>query len=107
MMIVQERPELARIPLSDIPDTGSRVLEIAGRRILVCRSAGAIRAMDEMCPHQLLSLEGGRVRGNAIMCPHHGARFSLDDGKSLSPLTPRGLNLFPTHIDGDELVIDL
>ena len=63
--------------------------------------------MDEMCPHQMLSLEGGRVRGTFIMCPHHGARFNLEDGKSLSPLTPNPLKLFPVReVDGD-LEIDL
>lgn len=98
---------MARIPLSDIPDTGSHIVEIAGKRILLCRAPAGIRAMDEICPHQMLSLEGGRVRGNFIMCPHHGARFSLDDGRSLSPLTANGLKLIDTYIDGDELVVDL
>lgn len=98
---------MARIPLSDVPETGSRIMDIEGQRVLICRSALGIKAMDEMCPHQLLSLDGGRVRGNFIMCPHHGARFSLEDGKSLSPLTPNGLKLFPTRVVDDQLEIDL
>lgn len=98
---------MLRIPLSDVPETGSRIIEIDGKRLLLCRSAAGIRVFDEMCPHQLLSLEGARVRGNFIMCPHHGARFSLEDGKSLSTLTPNGLRLFEARIKGDELEIDL
>ncbi|WP_327753853.1 Rieske (2Fe-2S) protein (plasmid) [Sphingobium sp. SJ10-10] len=98
---------MARIPLSDLPETGSRIVELDGQRILICRSAVGIRAMNEICPHQHLSLEGGRVRSNFIMCPHHGARFSLEDGKSLSPLTPNSLTLYETREVDDELEIDL
>ncbi|MEJ7935356.1 Rieske (2Fe-2S) protein [Sphingobium sp. AN558] len=98
---------MARIPLSDVPETGSRIVEIDGKRVLLCRGPGGIRAMDEICPHQLLSLDGGRVRGNFIMCPHHGARFSLEDGKSLSPLTANALTFFESRVEGDELVVDL
>ncbi|WP_179044915.1 Rieske (2Fe-2S) protein [Sphingobium lactosutens] len=97
---------MARIPLSEAPESGTRVVTVEGRNILLCRSASGLHAMDETCPHQKLSLDGGRVRGNFIMCPHHGARFSLEDGKSLSPLTPNSLTLFPTRIVGDELEID-
>lgn len=98
---------MARIPLSDLPEAGARIFELEGQRVLICRSAAGIRAINEICPHQHLSLEGGRVRGNFIMCPHHGARFSLEDGKSLSPLTPNSLTLFETRQVGDELEIDL
>lgn len=98
---------MARIALCDVPETGARIVELDGKRVLLCRSATGIRAIDETCPHQQLSLEGGRVRGNVLMCPHHGARFSLDDGKSLSPLTPKGLTLYATREIGDELEIDL
>ncbi|WP_313809286.1 Rieske (2Fe-2S) protein [Sphingobium sp.] len=98
---------MARIALSDLPETGSRIFDLNGKRVLICRSAVGIRAMNEICPHQHLSLEGGRVRGNFIMCPHHGARFSLEDGKSLSPLTPNGLTLYATRQLDDELEIDL
>jgi 3-phenylpropionate/trans-cinnamate dioxygenase ferredoxin component len=96
---------LARIALSEVPENGTRVVEVEGQRVLLCRSATGIHAMDEMCPHQRLTMDGGRVRGGFIMCPHHGARFNLADGRTLSPLTPNNLKLYETHVDGDELEI--
>lgn len=83
------------------------MFELDGQRILICRSAAGFHAMHEICPHQLLSLEGGRVRNNFIMCPHHGARFNLEDGSSLSPLTTNGLTLYKTRVVGNQLEIDL
>lgn len=98
---------MAKILLSEIPASGTKVVTIEGKRVLVCRSASGIHAMDETCPHQMMSLDGGRVRGASIICPHHGARFSLEDGRSMSPLTPKPLALYPTREVGDELEIML
>ena len=98
---------MAKIPMSDVPASGTRVVTIEGREVLLCRSAAGIHAMDAVCPHQALSLDGGRVRGTSIICPHHGARFSLEDGRSMSPLTPKGLVLFPVKDEGEELDIAL
>jgi naphthalene 1,2-dioxygenase system ferredoxin subunit len=47
------------------------------------------------------------VRGTSIICPHHGARFSLEDGRSMSPLTPKPLTLYPVTQEGDELDVAL
>ena len=96
---------MVKIPLSEVPASGTKVVVIDGKRVLLCRSAAGIHAMDETCPHQALSLDGGRVRGTSIMCPHHGARFNLVDGRSMSPMTPRSLVLFRVEEDGEQLDI--
>lgn len=98
---------MARISLSDVPASGTRVVTIEGRTVLVCRSPAGIHAMDPICPHQALSLEGGRVRGASIICPHHGARFNLQDGRSMSPMASRPLTLYAAREDGGALEIDL
>jgi 3-phenylpropionate/trans-cinnamate dioxygenase ferredoxin subunit len=95
-----------RIPLAQLPANGTHIVECDGHRVLLCRSQKGIHAMAEMCPHQKLSLDGGRVRGDFIMCPHHGARFNLEDGRSLSPLTANGLTLYLVRIDGDMIEVD-
>ena len=98
---------MAKIPLSEVPASGGRIVTIEGKRVLVCRSASGIHAMDEICPHQAMSLDGARIRGESIICPHHGARFSLEDGRSMSPLTPKSLTLYPVKEEGDHLDIAL
>jgi nitrite reductase/ring-hydroxylating ferredoxin subunit len=98
---------LVKIPLSEWPASGTKAITVEGKRVLLCRSAAGFHAMDEICPHQALSLDGGRVRGTSIICPHHGARFSLADGRSMSPLTPKPLILYPLRQEGDEMDITL
>lgn len=96
---------MIRVPLSDIPEAGSTLIEVDGKRLLLCRHGEEIRAIDETCPHQDLSLEGARIRRGSLFCPHHGARFSLEDGKSLSPMTDCPLTFYPVTMSGDEVEI--
>ncbi|MFN3472515.1 MAG: Rieske (2Fe-2S) protein [Blastomonas sp.] len=96
---------MAKIMLAQVPESGSAILEVEGRRLLVCRDGGTVRVMDEACPHQDLSLEGARVRRGSLFCPHHGARFSLEDGRSLSPLTVCPLKFYPAEVSGDAVEI--
>lgn len=96
---------MTRIALAQVPDAGARVIEVDGRRVLVCRNGDAILAMDEICPHQALSLDGARVRRGSLFCPHHGARFSLEDGRSLSPLTDCPLRFYPVTVTGEVVEI--
>lgn len=98
---------MAKIALSEVPLSGTRVVEIEGKKVLLCRSSAGIHALAANCPHQALTLDGGRVRGSSIICPHHGARFSLEDGRSMSPLTNNPLTLFPVTIAGEEMDVAL
>ena len=40
-------------------------------------------AMGEACSHLGGPLAEGRVEGEAIVCPWHGSRFALEDGRVL------------------------
>lgn len=91
----------------DLADGASQIVDAEGRRILLCRSSGELKAIGGLCPHQRLSLEGARIRKGALLCPHHGARFDLATGKSLSPLTPKPLEMFPVREVDGKVEIDL
>jgi nitrite reductase/ring-hydroxylating ferredoxin subunit len=95
------------VALPPLDEGRSVIVEVAGRRVLLCRTASGLHAMDEHCPHQHFSMEGARVRHNSVMCPHHGARFNLEDGRSLSQLTTKALQLFPCAARGDVLEIEI
>jgi 3-phenylpropionate/trans-cinnamate dioxygenase ferredoxin component len=87
--------------MPDLPENRATVVSVDDRCIMLCRTARGIRAADGFCPHQRKTLADARVRGGAITCLHHGARFDLDTGKSLSSLTPNPLVLFPAEeVDG-------
>jgi 3-phenylpropionate/trans-cinnamate dioxygenase ferredoxin subunit len=71
---------------------------VEGRAILVARTGdGRLFAVAATCSHALLSLEGGRVRGASIVCPHHGARFCLASGRVLGPPAIAPIEAFPVR----------
>ena len=59
-------------------------VEIGGRKIIVCHGESGFRALDDLCTHNGVALNGGRIRKNTIACPMHGARFDLATGECLA-----------------------
>lgn len=78
------------------PDT-MQPLTVNGRSVLVCRTGEGLFAIENRCAHAGETLTGGRLRAGIIACPHHGARFDLRDGRSLTPLTTKSLTRFPVR----------
>ena len=68
---------------AELPEGGTRALELNGWPILLCRSDGGLRAVIDRCSHQASPLHSGRVRRGLVMCPLHGARFELASGRCL------------------------
>jgi nitrite reductase/ring-hydroxylating ferredoxin subunit len=89
------------IDIADLPLGRSRIVEAGDKRFLISRSVNGIHATAALCPHQVKCLEGARIIGEALICPHHGARFRLDTGASLAfQLTARALEIYPVSLDG-------
>ncbi|MFZ4109975.1 MAG: Rieske (2Fe-2S) protein [Polymorphobacter sp.] len=73
--------------------------DVGGAKRLIARdSAGGWHAVAAVCSHALLPLDAGRVRGAALLCPHHGARFDLATGKALGPPAWTGIAVYPLRL---------
>ena len=66
--------------------------------------AGEYYAVENLCSHADATLDGGRVRGSHIMCPLHGARFSLKDG-SFGPPAWAPIKTYECRIEGDDVQV--
>jgi phenylpropionate dioxygenase-like ring-hydroxylating dioxygenase large terminal subunit len=56
-----------------------RALEILGQRLVIFRiSSGAVKALEDRCPHRLLPLSKGKRIGDTIQCGYHGMTFSAE-----------------------------
>ncbi len=79
-------PGFADAGPADLEPGRCALRDVAGRPVLVARdSSGRLHALSGSCSHALLPLDGARLRGGAVMCPHHGARFELATGRPLGP----------------------
>ena len=69
---------------ADIPDPGSRVVEVDGEAVALFHVEGAFHAIDDVCTHDGGPLASGELSGHKVACPRHGARFDVVTGAALS-----------------------
>lgn len=75
----------------------SHCVDVAGQRLLIARTDLGVFATAAFCSHARLPLEGARVRGGALLCPHHGARFDLRTGAAMGPPAFAGIATYPAR----------
>jgi len=83
---------------AELANNDSRAVTINGSKVLICRAAGELYAVENRCTHQEAELEGGRIRGCFISCPLHGVRFDLSDGTPMGQLTREALPTYEVRV---------
>ncbi len=73
-------------------------LDVDGVSVAVFNVAGEFCAVEDVCTHDGGGLAGGAVEGDVVICPRHGARFSLRTGAVLGPPAYEPIRTFATRI---------
>ncbi len=71
--------------VEDLVENAQRLVSVGGKSVLLCKSDGQIFAIRNRCTHDHEQLAGGHMRKCTIVCPFHGARFSLKTGMPFGP----------------------
>jgi 3-phenylpropionate/trans-cinnamate dioxygenase ferredoxin subunit len=77
-----------------------RVINVEDAEIAVFNIGGEFYAIEDVCTHDGGCLTGGEVDGEEIVCPRHGARFSIKTGEALSAPAYEPVDRFPVRIEG-------
>ena len=86
--------------VADFPDGTVRVTELDdGRQVAVFNVGGRFYAIEDRCSHEDENLSGGTVENGEIVCPRHGAHFSLLTGAALSAPAYEPVATFPIRVD--------
>ncbi|MEH6585516.1 MAG: non-heme iron oxygenase ferredoxin subunit [Halioglobus sp.] len=93
--------------LSDLPPGSTASVEIEGREVLLCRTSEGVFALDNLCTHGAARLCEGKLKGQRILCPLHGAAFDVRDGAALSRPAVTALASHPVSVNGDDICIAL
>ncbi len=72
-------------PENELPPGTRRVVEVDGVAVAVFNLDGRFYAIEDICTHDGGELASGSWEGEAIVCPRHGARFSVKTGEVLAP----------------------
>ncbi|MGQ9851562.1 MAG: Rieske (2Fe-2S) protein [Aggregatilineaceae bacterium] len=92
---------------AEIPPGAREVFEIDGLYIAVFNVDGRYYAIEDRCTHDDGPLAEGELDGYEIICPRHGARFDLRDGRVLSMPAVLPVPWLPVRVEGDEIQIGL
>ncbi|MFV2066007.1 MAG: Rieske (2Fe-2S) protein [Pirellulales bacterium] len=93
--------------VSDIPDPGSLLVEVDDRLVVLVRVGGEFFALDDVCTHDGGPLSSGPIEEKTILCPRHGARFDLRDGRPLSMPATQPTTTHEVRVEGDQVLIRL
>jgi 3-phenylpropionate/trans-cinnamate dioxygenase ferredoxin component len=68
----------------EFPPRTVRTIDLDGMQIAVFNLDGRYYAIEDVCTHEAETLSEGELEGEEIVCPRHGAHFSIITGEALS-----------------------
>jgi len=92
---------------SDVPAGEVRVFDVDSKSIALANVDGAFYAVDNVCTHDNGPLGEGYLDDTMIECPRHGAKFDLGTGAVKALPAVRPVNVYPTQVNGDEVLVDV
>lgn len=93
-------------PVGDIPATEPLTLEVDGIPIAIGRVGDRFYAIEDRCPHQGSSFDGGEIEDDILTCPLHGWRTNLVTGQSLD-VPSLHVKTYPVEIRDDKIFLKL
>lgn len=66
---------------ASVPEGMHRTFLVDGFPLLLARLSGRLYAVEDRCSHDDGRLGEGKLEGCEVICPRHGARFDLRDGR--------------------------
>lgn len=84
---------------SELSTTEARAFMVGGRDLVLCDVDGEVYALDGICTHEDLPLDGGEVDDGVLECPWHGAMYEVCSGRVRALPATAPLETFPTRVD--------
>lgn len=88
-----------------LTDGSCVVVDIDDAKIAVYRIEGQFYAIEDVCTHDGGELASGKVEGNEVICPRHGARFCIRTGAVLCPPAYEPVHCFPLRNEAGTIQI--
>ncbi len=90
----------------DLPEKTLHCFDIGTKRLLYIRKNAGAFITQRICPHASADLSSGYLIGSHIICPKHGFKFDISNGKNVSGEGYQ-LRVYPIHIDSEGEYIEL
>jgi nitrite reductase/ring-hydroxylating ferredoxin subunit len=92
--------------LSELEPGRGKKVQVGERTLALFLEEGRVRAFDNACPHRGAPLAEGILRGERLVCAHHGWAFDAETGEALHDPAAR-VTCYRVTVEGDEVRIEL
>ena len=93
--------ELEYVTVATVGELGPgrrKLVDAGGEPLAVFNMGGRYFAIADRCSHDDGPVGEGSLSGDAIECPRHGARFSLETGRALSMPAVVDIPAYPVRV---------
>ncbi|GGJ18620.1 Rieske (2Fe-2S) protein [Deinococcus roseus] len=91
---------------SDFEEGTQKSVRMGRQSVLVVKHQHQFYALRNVCTHESVPLEGGRLEDGQITCESHGARFELATGKATKMPAVKAVRLYKAVLDGEDLYVE-
>jgi nitrite reductase/ring-hydroxylating ferredoxin subunit len=95
------------IDITSVPINGLKYVIVGERELIVFNLKNKFFCYNARCSHAGAPLFEGEIKGNVIVCPWHGSRFSIVDGTNTGGPTTEPLNAYSIMIKNNFLYVDI
>ena len=92
---------------ADVPVNTMKAFQVRHSNILVCNVGGRFYAIDNECTHDGAPISTGRLFKEQVVCPRHGARFSVVTGAVEAPPAVVPLETYEVKVEGNDILVAL
>lgn len=101
----EEWTDLGRV--TDVAPGEHHVYQTVRGAIIIVNLEGEFYGLEDTCTHDGGSLSDGWLESAQLVCPRHGARFSVQTGEALTPPAYEPVNTYPVKIEAGRIKIKL
>lgn len=94
-------------PVEDLPNGERLFVEIGRHTIVVFNIAGSFYAIGDVCSHDAGPVGDGDLEGFEIICPRHGARFDIRNGKVLRFPAVEDIPAYPVKVVDGQIEVGI
>jgi 3-phenylpropionate/trans-cinnamate dioxygenase ferredoxin subunit len=91
--------------IGEIAPGTCKVADVDDAMVAVFNLDGQYFAIEDVCTHDGGELASGKLEGDQVICPRHGARFCVRTGAVLAPPAYEPVHVFPLRIENGAIEV--
>ncbi len=92
---------------SELTPNTPKSFEVDQRFVVLVDLGAEVYCIEDMCTHDGGTLADGELDGQCLVCPRHGAKFDVKNGKAMCMPATEDTPSHPVRLEGDKVFVAL